>query len=106
VVAALGTRVLFQSVSMGRRILRHLQRRLQPRYGTLVIFGSCSHPIVRQAAPVKSAVVQEDEAAAMAAIFSAQSQNWEETQEKMSQLVYPPWIVDHFLMDLFPSTLV
>lgn len=39
--------------------------------------------------PVKSAVVKEDEAAAMAAIFSAQTQNWEETQEKMSQLVYP-----------------
>ncbi|EAU90508.1 zinc knuckle domain-containing protein [Coprinopsis cinerea okayama7 len=37
------------------------------------------------ASPVKSAVVKEDEAAAMAAIFSAQTQNWEETQEKMSQ---------------------
>jgi protein MPE1 len=42
-----------------------------------------------QQAPVSSAVVKEDEAAAMAAIFSAQTQNWEETQEKMSQLVYP-----------------
>ncbi|KAF5336100.1 hypothetical protein D9611_006429 [Ephemerocybe angulata] len=37
------------------------------------------------AAPVASAIVKEDEAAAMAAIFSAQTQNWEETQEKMSQ---------------------
>ncbi|TFK29708.1 DWNN-domain-containing protein [Coprinopsis marcescibilis] len=37
------------------------------------------------AAPVQSAIVKEDEAAAMAAIFSAQTQNWEETQEKMSQ---------------------
>ena len=30
-----------------------------------------------------------DEAAAMAAMFQAQSANWEETQEKMSQLVSP-----------------
>ena len=30
-----------------------------------------------------------DEAAAMAAMFQAQTQNWEETQEKMSQLVLP-----------------
>ncbi|RXW14454.1 hypothetical protein EST38_g11404 [Candolleomyces aberdarensis] len=37
------------------------------------------------AAPVTSAEVKEDEAAAMAAIFGAQTQNWEETQEKMSQ---------------------
>ncbi|RXW14452.1 hypothetical protein EST38_g11402 [Candolleomyces aberdarensis] len=40
------------------------------------------------AAPVTSAVVKEDEAAAMAAIFSAQTQNWEETQEKMSHATY------------------
>ncbi|EMD38938.1 hypothetical protein CERSUDRAFT_112645 [Gelatoporia subvermispora B] len=33
---------------------------------------------------VKSVVTQEDEAAAMAAMFQAQTQNWEETQEKMS----------------------
>ena len=32
---------------------------------------------------------QEGEAAAMAAMFQAQSANWEETQEKMSQLVSP-----------------
>jgi len=36
---------------------------------------------------VTSAVVKEDEAAAMAAIFSQQTQAWEETQEKMSQYV-------------------
>ena len=30
-----------------------------------------------------------DEAAAMAAMFQAQSQNWEQAQEKMSQLVLP-----------------
>ncbi|KAF8906284.1 DWNN domain-containing protein [Gymnopilus junonius] len=34
--------------------------------------------------PVGSAVTQEDEAVAMAAMFQAQTQNWEETQEKMS----------------------
>lgn len=36
-----------------------------------------------------SAVAKSDEAAAMAAMFQAQTQNWEETQEKMSQLVSP-----------------
>ncbi|KAH9840254.1 DWNN domain-containing protein [Rhodofomes roseus] len=39
------------------------------------------------ATAVKSAVTKDDEAAAMAAMFQAQTQNWEETQEKMSQLV-------------------
>lgn len=33
----------------------------------------------------KSSVATDDEAAAMAAMFQAQSANWEETQEKMSQ---------------------
>jgi hypothetical protein len=32
---------------------------------------------------------KDDEVAAMAAMFQAQSANWEETQEKMSQLVSP-----------------
>ena len=32
---------------------------------------------------------KDDEMAAMAAMFQAQSANWEETQEKMSQLVSP-----------------
>lgn len=40
-----------------------------------------------QALTVKSVVTKEDEATAMAAMFQAQTQNWEETQEKMSQLV-------------------
>jgi hypothetical protein len=35
----------------------------------------------------KSAVTKDDEQAAMAAMFQAQTANWEETQEKMSQLV-------------------
>ncbi|KAH8093273.1 DWNN domain-containing protein [Cristinia sonorae] len=34
-----------------------------------------------------SNITKEDEAAAMAAMFQAQTANWEETQEKMSQLV-------------------
>src|SRR5258708_3216506 len=36
---------------------------------------------------VSSNVTKDDEAAAMAAMFQAQTQNWEEAQEKMSQLV-------------------
>lgn len=35
----------------------------------------------------KNDVTKDDEAAAMAAMFQAQTANWEETQEKMSQLV-------------------
>lgn len=38
---------------------------------------------------MKSSVATDDEAAAMAAMFQAQSANWEETQEKMSQFVFP-----------------
>jgi protein MPE1 len=38
---------------------------------------------------LKTSVATGDEAAAMAAMFQAQSANWEETQEKMSQLVFP-----------------
>lgn len=38
---------------------------------------------------IKTSVATDDEAAAMAAMFQAQSANWEETQEKMSQLVFP-----------------
>lgn len=34
-----------------------------------------------------STITKDDEAAAMAAMFQAQTANWEETQEKMSQLV-------------------
>lgn len=59
---------------------------------------------------VVSNVTKEDEAAAMAAMFQAQTQNWEETQEKMSQLVstlcgFILCIVDLCLMNicLFPS---
>ncbi|KAF9006136.1 DWNN domain-containing protein [Cyathus striatus] len=37
-----------------------------------------------QPTSVKSAVTKDDEAAAMAAMFQAQTQNWEEAQEKMS----------------------
>lgn len=54
---------------------------------------------------MKSAVTKDDEAAAMAAMFQAQSANWEETQEKMSQFVYPARafvdVVDQNLMNMF-----
>jgi hypothetical protein len=43
---------------------------------------------ITQSAP-QSMGGKGDEAAAMAAMFQAQSANWEETQEKMSQLVSP-----------------
>jgi hypothetical protein len=36
---------------------------------------------------VAAAVSNSDEASAMAAMFKAQTANWEETQEKMTQLV-------------------
>lgn len=38
---------------------------------------------------IKSSVTNDDEQAAVAAMFQAQTANWEETQEKMSQLVPP-----------------
>jgi protein MPE1 len=38
---------------------------------------------------LKTLVATDDETAAMAAMFQAQSANWEETQEKMSQFVFP-----------------
>ncbi|PIL25127.1 transcription factor [Ganoderma sinense ZZ0214-1] len=47
-------------------------------------------PMERAPAPapvVKSVVTQEDEAEAMAAMFQAQTANWEEAQEKMSHAV-------------------
>jgi protein MPE1 len=37
-----------------------------------------------------SAITNDEEAAAMAAMFQAQTANWEETQEKMTQLVSHP----------------
>ncbi|KZT09993.1 DWNN-domain-containing protein [Laetiporus sulphureus 93-53] len=43
-----------------------------------------------QAISVKTAVTNEDEAAAMAAMFQMQSANWEETQEKMSHAARIP----------------
>ncbi|OBZ73552.1 putative RING finger protein P8B7.15c [Grifola frondosa] len=57
---------------------------------------------------VKSAVTKEDEAAAMAAMFQAQTANWEETQEKMSQLVSHPcgflvYVVGCLLMNVLSA---
>jgi len=48
-----------------------------------------STPLLTEAqqTPVQSLGGKGDEAAAMAAMFQAQSANWEETQEKMSQWV-------------------
>lgn len=43
-----------------------------------------------------------DEAAAMAAMFQAQTANWEETQEKMSQLVSP--LIGFFLSYVVPMS--
>ncbi|KAF8892262.1 DWNN domain-containing protein [Infundibulicybe gibba] len=43
--------------------------------------------LINKPLAVKSAITKDDEAAAMAAMFQAQTANWEETQEKMSQLV-------------------
>lgn len=60
-----------------------------------------TYPHERFQIPVASNITKEDEAAAMAAMFQAQTQNWEETQEKMSQLVDPLGficcIVDFFI---------
>lgn len=47
-----------------------------------------THTHIKQA-PLPNLTGNQDEAAAMAAMFQAQSANWEETQEKMSQLVSP-----------------
>lgn len=49
----------------------------------------CPYSFVVTQAPLPSMGGKEDEVAAMAAMFQAQSANWEETQEKMSQLVSP-----------------
>lgn len=54
---------------------------------------------------LSSAVTKEDEAAAMAAMFQMQTENWQETQEKMSQLVsrlsaFLVDVVHRFLMNI------
>jgi protein MPE1 len=36
---------------------------------------------------IKSSIPKDDEAAAMAAMFQAQTAHWEETQQQMTQLV-------------------
>lgn len=45
--------------------------------------------IVLKQPVISNNIAKEDEAAAMAAMFQAQTANWEETQEKMSQSVLP-----------------
>ncbi|KAJ7224243.1 DWNN domain-containing protein [Mycena pura] len=49
--------------------------------------SSSSSPTPKLATPTKTPAVDDDEASAMAAMFQAQTANWEETQEKMSQFV-------------------
>src|SRR5579863_5759606 len=59
------------------------------------LFVHCSISVVTHARyqyyarPTCKSGGNEDEAAAMTAMFQAQSANWEETREKMSQLVSP-----------------
>lgn len=45
--------------------------------------------MISQQPVISNNITKGDEAAAMAAMFQAQTANWEETQEKMSQLVLP-----------------
>lgn len=56
------------------------------RHLLTVMFGN-TKPTLQPA--IKSAVTKDDEAAAMAAMFQASAANWEETQERLSQLVSP-----------------
>ena len=60
--------------------------------------------------PMKSSITNDDEKAAVAAMFQAQTANWEETQEKMSQLVLPRVgfviVVDFSLMNIAFSPLL
>ena len=67
------------------------------------IFYNSSTVIQSMQSPASS---KGDEAAAMAAMFQAQTQNWEEAQEKMSQLVLPIagfclYVVQNLMMNLF-----
>ena len=60
-----------------------------PKYDRSIYLNWESPKLCSQPA-IKSSVTKDDEAAAMAAMFQASAANWEETQEKMSQLVSPP----------------
>ena len=57
-----------------------------PKYDRSIYLNWESPKLCSQPA-IKSSVTKDDEAAAMAAMFQASAANWEETQEKMSQLV-------------------
>ena len=63
---------------------RMLQAQRQRYTSSLLRFSSdlCAFQLTPA---LQSAITQDDEAAAMEAMFKAQSANWEETQEKMSQ---------------------
>ena len=53
----------------------------------LLLFHRSRFLTSKQQPVLSSNIAKEDEQAAMAAMFQAQTANWEETQEKMSQLV-------------------
>lgn len=67
------------------------QREVKPatvRNGYM-LHRNMTHPRAQPTLKSDGPAVQDDEQAAMVAMFQAQNQNWEETQEKMSQLVSP-----------------
>lgn len=98
------TKVQCQNVSMVEKSKRSLPR---------CVWSKCSlaikaDPQLAQSSstPIKSAATEDSEAAAMAAMFQAQNANWEETQEKMTQLVLPlrvfvDVVVSRCLMNFF-----
>lgn len=62
-------------------------RNLHHQYVFFLSIGAAALMYHFQVPLAGAAVTPEDEAAAMAAMFQAQTANWEEAQEKMSQLV-------------------
>lgn len=88
----LGIKVLCLNVSMSRTNPRLVP--LDPQLCVVIVFDTVFHryylrPLQSAPANIKSSVTKDDEAAAMAAMFQRSAADWEETQEKMSQLVLP-----------------
>lgn len=84
-VALHGIKVQCQRDLMERR--KHLSARLPLSVYLLLSIVSTTSTLPQQTSAAGSAATKDDEQAAMAAMFQAQTANWEETQEKMSQLV-------------------
>ncbi|KAJ3929921.1 MAG: DWNN domain-containing protein [Lentinula lateritia] len=80
-----------ESVQRGSAFVHRgaMSKRFDGRDDSQTKFGMPSN----LATPVKTNVANDDETAAMAAMFQAQSANWEEAQEKMSQSVDCSFIV-------------